>query len=44
MQHFRRTALGVLVQCFQQISGCKCVSTSTPGPCDMLTLVSSRTI
>lgn len=23
MQHFRRTALGVLVQCFQQISGCK---------------------
>lgn len=23
MQHFRRTALGFLVQCFQQISGCK---------------------
>lgn len=22
-QHFRRMALGVLVQCFQQISGCK---------------------
>lgn len=23
MQHFRRTSLGFLVQCFQQISGCK---------------------
>jgi hypothetical protein len=23
MQHFRRTCLGILVQCFQQISGCK---------------------